>query len=195
MQLFGTVTSPYVRRVRIFAGALGLPVTMTDTATDAGQAALRTVTPLWKVPTVVLDDGAVLWDSRAILDALVRRHGAGPFRPMGERDGQLVLAVDGALDSAINVFYLAKDGVDVAAVPYLVKQRARVDAALGWVEGQLRDDAGFGDKCPGFPELALYTALGWMRFRRAWPVDEHPRLAAFQARWDAEPGWAATAPR
>lgn len=196
MHLHGSHTSPYVRRVRIFAEGLGLPMEMSDAATEAGQAALRAASPLWRVPTLAFPDGTVIWDSQAILVSLARRYGWGPFRPVtdADRESNLVLAVNGALDSAVNVFYLRKDGVDVAAVPYLVKQQARVDAALGWVEAQLRGD-GFFDGRPGYAELALYTTLGWMSFRNTWPVAAHPKLVAFQARWDAEPGWAATAPK
>jgi glutathione S-transferase len=196
MQLYGSSTSPYVRRVRVFAADLGLPLVLTDVATEAGQVALRRVTPLWKVPTVVFPDGTVQWDSHAILAAMVRRHGWGSFRPDGDpaREANLAAAIDGALDSAINVLYLEREGVDVAAVPYLAKQRARVDAAMAWVEGQLRDDGSFVDGGPGFAELALYTTLGWMTFRGTWPVADHPALVAFEARWDALPGWRATAP-
>lgn len=197
MHLYGSYTSPYVRRVRILAEGLGVPYEMSDVATEAGQAAMRAVNPLWRVPTAVFGPGDVVWDSQAILVSLVRRHGWGAFRPAADadREANLVNAINGALDSAVNVFYLKKDGVDVGAVPYLVKQRARVDAAMGWVEAQLRDDASFVDGRPGFAELALFTTLGWMRFRDTWPVAAHPALAHFHDRWEAEPGWQASAPR
>ena len=193
MQLFGSATSPYVRRVRIVADALGLTYGFTDVFTDAGQAAMRKVTPLWKVPAVELD-GKVLWDSQAILDALVRRHGWGPLRPMTDPEWEtnLILAVNGALDASVNVFYLRREGVDVDAVPYLVKQRQRVDSAMAWVADQLRGTS-FVDGRPGFAEIVLFTTLDWMRFRSTWDVAGHPRFAAFRDAW-AE-GWADTAPR
>ena len=52
MTLYGTTTSPYVRRVRVVTLELGLPLTWVDTFTDAGQAALRARSPVWKVPVV-----------------------------------------------------------------------------------------------------------------------------------------------
>jgi glutathione S-transferase len=55
IELFGTVTSPYVRRVRIVAHELGVSVARTDTADAPGQAALRAFNPLWKVPAARLD--------------------------------------------------------------------------------------------------------------------------------------------
>lgn len=195
MQLYGSYTSPYVRRVRIFAAGLGLVPAFTDVATEAGQAALRSVSPLWRVPVVRFDDGTVLWDSQAILEALARRHGWGPFRPVGdpEWESNLVLATNGALESAVNVFYLRRDGVDVDTVPYLRKQQERVDAALAWVEGQLRGTTFVEDR-PGFAELVLFTTLEWLAFRKTWEVAAHPRLEAFRARWAGHAGWAASAP-
>jgi len=193
VHLYGSPTSPYVRRVRIVADALGVPYGFTDVFTEAGQAAMRKVNPLWKVPAVELD-GKVLWDSQAILDALVRRHGWGPLRPPvdAEDELQLVLAVNGALDSSVNVFYLRREGVDVDAVPYLVKQQQRVGSALDWVADRLKGTS-FVDGRPGFAEIVLFTTLDWMRFRSAWDVAAHPRLDAFRLAWADR--WADTAPR
>ena len=66
--LFGTTTSPFVRRVRVVCLEKGLPFTLVPALTDEGQAALRAVSPVWKVPVVQLDDGGVVYDSRVILD-------------------------------------------------------------------------------------------------------------------------------
>lgn len=196
MRLFGSYTSPYVRRVRIFADAVGEPVELADVTTEAGAGALREVAPLRRVPVAQWEEGGFTWDSQAILEALVRRRGWGDFRPVTEveREGQFILAVNGGLDSAVNVYYLRRDGVDVESVPYLVKQQERVGAALGWAATQLRGPA-FGDGRPGFAEVVLFTTLEWMVFRNTWRVAESAPLAAFREFWAGYPGWAASAPR
>ena len=43
-------------------------------------------------------------------------------------------AVDTALESAIQIFYVDKDGFDPSTVPYLVKQRERVGSILVLLE-------------------------------------------------------------
>src|SRR4051794_15121738 len=125
MQLYGTVTSPFVRRVRVVLRELGIPFTLIDTAEAPGQAALRKLNPLWKVPTLVSAD-RVLFDSHLIIEDLFARHGQGALRLAAPeqrgRQKQLIAAIDGALESAINVFYLRREGVDVAAIPYCQKQ-------------------------------------------------------------------------
>src|SRR6478672_6182552 len=126
MKLYGTTTSPFVRRVRIVAAELGEPVELVDTATEEGTRALQAVTPLWKVPVAELD-GELLFDSRVICDALVAARGWGPLRPSVAADANLRTVADGALDSAINWFYLVRrDGAETD-LPYLRKQRERVD--------------------------------------------------------------------
>ncbi len=195
MKVYGTRTSPYVRRVYVVALELGLPVALVDVSGDAGQAALRSVSPIWKMPVAEID-GEVIWDSHAIVDYLMERHGHGPLRPIAGhwRESNLMHAIDGALDSAINVFYLKRDGIDVSKIPYMVKQQERVRNALDWLSRELRDDHFTDDPRFGLSELALYSALDWMRLRQAHPVADSPVLSAFLKRHADRPSLAATVP-
>jgi glutathione S-transferase len=180
MKLYGTLTSPYVRRVRAVAFELGAPVELVLTANPEGQAALREKTPIWKVPIAELD-GQLIFDSHSILDALLEQRGPGPLRratgPARIEEDNFIHVVDAALDSAIRLFYIKEANPD--EVPYLGKERDRVGSALSWVEARLcgswcSEQAGFG-----LAELALYTTLDWMRFRAAYAVEKHPALVRF----------------
>lgn len=197
MKLFGTVTSPFVRRVRIVAHELAMQVELIDTSTPDGQAELRRVTPIWKVPAALISD-RVVFDSRAIIDLLLDERGVHPLRRTTEatRITELNMhnAIDGGLESAIRVFYVRRDGHDIAPIPYLAKERDRVRSTMSWIESQLRgsyctEEAGFG-----LSEIALVTAIGWMRFRQAYPVDDHPQLAAFYDAWASRPSVQETLP-
>src|SRR6266545_7624920 len=143
MKLHGTTTSPYVRRVRVVAAELGVPLELSITASPAGQAALRALTPIWKVPIAEIG-GQVVFDSRVIIERLVREHGYGALRPPGAgtagwvREHNLISVVDAALDAAINVRYLELEGIEASRAPYLTKQRERAATCLGWLAGELR---------------------------------------------------------
>jgi glutathione S-transferase len=187
MKLYGTTTSPYTRRVRVVATELGVPFEWVSTATAEGEAELRRHTPLWKVPTAIFTEGGTertLWDSHVIIDYLISRQGLGPFRPAtgGEQwhERNLINAIDGALDAAINVFYLERDGVSATAASYLGKQTQRTAATLGWVESQLRGTTFFEDKRFSLADLALITTLDWLDFRKRYPISQHPKLVEFQ---------------
>lgn len=188
MILYGTVTSPYVRRVRIVALELGLAFELRDANVDAIQAELRAIAPAWKIPTVQFGDSTVLWDSSLINDELVRRHG---FIPALDTEGKQRLAVlDAALDAAISLFYMRRDGVDLSA-PYLRKQRERMDAAMDWITAEL--EAGRFGGALTLDTIAVVAALDWFDLRKTWPV-EAASLKALSAQWNVRPSFASTLP-
>lgn len=190
MKLYGSTTSPYVRRVRIVALEIGEPLELVDTATETGQAELRARSPVWKVPAAELD-GTFVLDSHVLIDELVSRRGA-PFRPSAEwslRDRNCANVIDTTLDSLIQRFYLLKDGVR-ETVPYLEKQTARAASAFSWLERNLtEEDAEFSPL-----GLALTTAIGWIRLRDAYPIERHGVLCRGAERLEARPSFAATRP-
>lgn len=201
-ELFGTTTSPFVRRVRVIAMEKNVPFTLVDINTPDGQARLRALSPIWKVPTARFADGVVALDSRVIIDLLCS-DGWAPLRAMPVQtaarvdEENVVNAIDETLLSLIRRFYLAKDHAPLEA-PWHVKDFARAKNALSWLEGRVREDkyvgafgAGHGF---GRAELALFTALQWMRFRKVVDVDQWPRLAAFEKAWRDRPSLAATLP-
>jgi glutathione S-transferase len=195
MQLYGTTSSPYVRRVRVVAKELGVAYERIDTATEAGQASLRDVSPIRKVPVAVID-GRTLRESHAIMDWLVTTRGFGglspPRDPWHERN--LIEAADAALDSMIHLFYLRRDGVAIDGTPYAIRQLDRTDAIFGWLAAQLAPDRRtFGDDF-GLAELAVITALDWMDFRRAYPTGRASGLVDLRAAWADRPSLSTTRP-
>lgn len=196
MKVYGTPTSPYVRRVRVVALELSVPVDLVDTRGPEGQAALRKVSPIWKVPVLVRDGREPLYDSHAITAALLRDHGPGALRvPVDpDEEANLVSVSESALDALTNVFQLEQGGADVSAVPYLAKQKDRAAACLGWIAARLRGPWLTADERLGMAEIALQVGLDWMAFRKRFPVDDDPRLAAFRAFHGRRPSFATTAP-
>ena len=156
MRLFGTTTSPYVRRVRIVALELSVPFELVDVFTEEGQAAMRQVNPLWKVPTVEID-GQVIFDSRVIDEHLMRHHGPGPLASLEPDDvgaRNVCSVIDGALDALINTFYLARDGVTGEQAAYVAKQHERAAASMAWLEARVDDVWLTRARAFGLPEIA-----------------------------------------
>jgi glutathione S-transferase len=178
IRLYGTVTSPYVRRVRIVADELGLPCELINTATDEGQAALRARSPIWKVPAAEID-GQLVIDSHAITDVLIERFGRGKLRLIAVDDVEArnaMAVIDAVSDSLINSFYLEKEGAKREQLPYLGKQHARAASAMAWLEQNVHEPFVTSRKEYGLPEIALGTTLDWMRFRNVYPFEQHARL-------------------
>ena len=204
LELYGTLTSPFVRRVRIVCLERSIPFTMVNTAVDEGQAALRRVSPIWKVPVAVFDDGRVVYDSRVIVDELCRDSWA-PLRPpsldiRGRADEENVITmVDDATLALVRRFYLQKDGAPVDA-PYLEKDHARALATMKALEDQLPSSSSSSSSSSlmvgaatarggveggfGRAELALVTALDWMDFRQTFDLTTTPKLNALRTHWN-----------
>lgn len=184
MQLYGTTTSPFVRRARVVAAELGEPVELVDTATDAGQAALREVSPIRKVPVAKLD-GKLLYDSHVIIDWLTLTRGWGSLAPPRDRwhEHNLINAIDAALDSVIQLFYLRRDGVAVDGSPFAQRQLDRTDAIFTWLGTQLAADGRSFTGSFGLTELALISALDWMDFRKTYPTERAIGVESVRAAW------------
>ncbi|MEJ7598666.1 MAG: glutathione S-transferase family protein [Kofleriaceae bacterium] len=110
MILVGQYDSPYTRRVAIALHLLELPFTRDTRSVFADADAMRTINPLGRIPSLVLDDGEVLIDSAAILDYLDDR--VGPERALLPAQGsqrrralQISALASGILDKAGTIIY------------------------------------------------------------------------------------------
>lgn len=70
MILVGQYDSPVTRRVAIALHYYGIPFTRDTRSIFSDAAAVGKISPLTRIPALVLDDGEVLIDSAAILDHL-----------------------------------------------------------------------------------------------------------------------------
>jgi glutathione S-transferase len=196
VRLFGTTTSPYTRKIRILTRAAGLDPTLVDTRSAEGADALARVAPLGKVPTLELDQGTprVLPDSGLIAAWLWSRHAptlraAGfDLSPDDWPERERLVVVEGALDAAINRFYLLRDKLPDQG--YVTRQAERVATALAALDARM----------PAFERplsaasLSLGCALDWMTFRSMADVTRYPRLATFRAAWHTSGIGAGTEP-
>lgn len=197
MKLYGTTTSPFVRRVRVVAAEVGEAVERIDTAPEAGQAALREVSPIRKVPVAVVD-GRTIYDSHQIIDWLVTTRGWHDLAPPRDvwQQCNVVNAIDAALDAVIQLFYLRRDGVAIEGSAYEKRQLERTDAIFAWLRTQLTADRRGFDAGGGFglAEVALVTTLDWMDFRKAYSTERASAVESVRAAWRERPSLASTRP-
>jgi glutathione S-transferase len=83
MLLIGMYDSPFTRRVAIALALLGYRFEHRSWSVGADFDRIREYSPLGRVPVLVLDDGAVLTESAAILDWLEHQPGGGMLLPAG----------------------------------------------------------------------------------------------------------------
>jgi glutathione S-transferase len=194
VRIYGTPTSPYARKVRILARAAGLAPAFVDTRVGDGAAALSRLAPVGKVPFVELELGRIMADSGLIAAWLWTHHepalrSAGfSLRPDDWDDRERLVIVEGALDAAINRFYLLRDKLPDQG--YVTKQKERVDATLGWLDKHMAPFA----RPLSAAALSLGCALDWMVFRSVVDLTRFPRLVAFRDAWKSSRVGAGTEP-
>lgn len=185
MKLFDSSSSPFVRKVNVVIHALGLQdrVERLDQRAhpvDRDQNLVRH-NPLGQVPALVLDDGAVLTDSRVICEYLDSLAGGHIFPPVGPARWNALTwqsQADGLLDAALLLRYeghtrpaaLRWDGWEQAQWAKIDSVLAAMDAAAPSFETRL--DIG---------TLSCACALAYLDFRFA----EHP----WRGRWPAAAQW------
>lgn len=183
LRLLGTTTSPYTRKVRILLTAAKLPFTLVDTREDDGSALLVRLGPIGKVPVLLFGEGdaaEALPDSGLIAQRLWAEHApvlrdAGfVLDPAAWPDRTMQTVVEGALDAAINRFYLKRDGF--ADTGYVARQRDRVEHILKWLDDKIT----LARPCVA-SALSLGCALDWMVFRKA--AELPAGLVAFREAW------------
>jgi glutathione S-transferase len=108
--LIGQYDSPFVRRTAIALNLYGFAYEHRPWSVWANEAELAKVSPLRRVPVLVLDDGEALVDSVSILDYLDER--IGPERALYPTAGALrrqalriTALATGVGDKAVSLFY------------------------------------------------------------------------------------------
>jgi glutathione S-transferase len=173
--------SPFGRKIRIAAAILGLAERIEIVVADTNdpQDSLRRQNPLGKIPTLLLEDGSALYDSRVIVEYLDFLAGGGRIIPAapGPRFNALTrqALADGIMDAALLQVYETRfrdPGQYVAK--WLDHQAAKVERSLADLEAALPADAG------DVGAIALACALGYLdlRFAGRWRA-AHPRLVAW----------------
>ena len=177
LTLIGQFDSPFVRRVGIALTHAGIAFTHLPWSAFGDARRLRAVNPLIRVPTMVLEDGAVVVDSHAMLDHIDRRS-AVAMRPTGgpERDAALRLEglAVGLAEKAVSLFYEVRLHGEVSAVwaGRCREQIASVAAALEAEAARRPSPHWIGD---ALSHADIAMACAWRFVREA-----HPGLLAEQ---------------
>ena len=192
-------SSPFGRKVRIGASVLGLDGTIAIELADTANPAdtVRRQNPLGKIPTLLLEDGTTLFDSRVILEYLDHRAGGGRIIPSGSAARfaalRLQALADGILDASILAVYEGRWRPAERHEPkWLDHQAGKITRALAALEAA----PPALDNPPDVGQITLACALAYrdFRFGEGWRK-EHPRLVAWLENFArAVPAFAATKP-
>ena len=171
MKLIGSLTSPYVRKVRIVMAEKRLDYQLELEDVWTSERIVHS-NPLGKVPCLVMEGGEAVFDSRVIVEYVDTLSPVGKLIPERGRERAEVRTWEALADGAIDAAILARledtwhgRGAGERSAAWIERQMDKVNASLAAM------GKGLGDKpyCSGIhfalSDIAVGCALGYLDLR------------------------------
>ena len=198
MKLYYSPTSPFVRKVNVFASEAGLAEKIEWVKTNPWQAEdiLTAENPLSKIPTLITDDGKVIYDSRVICEYLDTLHDGNKFHPENSDERWQVLRMqalaDGILEAGIARFLEKKRSAEQQSIDWDNTQREAIERGLDYLESTVAEWGNHLD----IGVITIACTLGWLDFRipnEDWRV-KRPQLKTWFIEFSKRESMLATMP-
>jgi glutathione S-transferase len=201
MKLFWSSRSPFVRKVMVFAHETGLADRIeriqTIVAPTKPNAEVMALNPLNKLPTLILDDGRALYDSRVICEYRDGLHDGPrlfPAEPSARFEALRGQALGDGMKDFLLVWLSERSRPAPQQSPELI---AACRTKLTTVLDALEREAPSLTAAPfSIAHIAIGCALGYADFRfngETWRTGR-PQLAAWAETIHARPSFQATQP-
>jgi glutathione S-transferase len=202
MKLLGSLASPYTRKVRVVLAEKKIDCELEIVDVQPIENAVNASNPLGKVPTLVLDDGTALYDSRVIADFLDARSPISRLIPEETRDRVAVrrweALADGVLDAGLLVRYEGQREKRERSKAWTDKQLARMHRGLAVMARDLAERPWCHGERYSLADIAVGCCLGWLDFRKPGEVDWHAQYASLAQHYRKlmeRPAFAETVPQ
>lgn len=201
MKLIGSLTSPFVRKVRVVLAEKKIDYEFVLDSPWTAETKVGELNPLGKIPVLVLDDDSTLFDSRVIVEHLDHAAPNNRLLPNPNRERMQVKRWE-ALGDGI---------CEAAALAFLEAKRPESERSQGWIDRQrekiircmevVSEDIGDRHWCHGnsfsLADVAIGCALGYLLFRFpdiGWRT-QHPNLGRMYDKLLHRPSFAETVPQ
>lgn len=201
MKLIGSLTSPYVRKVRIVFFEKKVDVDLEIENVWAADTKITHYNPLGKVPCLLLDDGEAIYDSRVIAEYVDTLSPVGRLIPTESRERATVKTWEALADGIKDAGILAR--LEATLRPperqspvWVDRQIGKMKAALEQMSRKLGDNAWCHGNQMTLADIAVGCALGYLLFRFpniAWQA-QYPNLDALYQKLAQRPSFIETAP-
>lgn len=169
MKLIGSLTSPYVRKVRVVMAEKKLDYQLELENVWSPDTQIQQYNPLGKVPCLVMEDGGALFDSRVIVEYLDTLSPVARLIPQTGRDRAAVKCweaiADGVLDACVTIVKEKQRPEGQRSDDWITRQYGKISAALTAMDSSLGDNV----HCMGvnytLADIAVGCALGYLDLR------------------------------
>ena len=201
MKLIGSLTSPYVRKVRIVFLEKKVDIDLELENVWAADTKIALNNPLGKVPCLLLDDGEVLYDSRVIAEYADTLSPVGKLIPVGSRERATVKTWEALADGIGDASILARlettlRPVEQQSPAWLERQMDKINTGLSQMSKELGENTWCHSNQMTLADIAVGCALGFLLLRFpniAWQA-QYPNLDTLYQKLMQRPSFAETAP-
>jgi glutathione S-transferase len=184
MKLIGSLASPYVRKVRVVLAEKKLDYEFELEDVWAADTTIDKLNPLGKVPSLIMEDGNVMIDSRVMVEYLDTLTPVCKLLPPNGRDRADIKCwealADGMLDAAVSVrLERIKRPVEQQSEEWMARQMRKVHLGLASLSEKLGEQPYCAGNHYTLADVAVGCTLGWLSFRFpdiGWR-DEYANLA------------------
>lgn len=170
MKLIGSLTSPYVRKVRIVFSEKKVDVDLELENVWAADTKITNSNPLGKVPCLIPDDGEVIYDSRVIAEYADALSPVSKLIPADNRERASVKTWEALADGIMDAGILARlertlRPAEQQSQTWVDRQMAKIDTALREMSEQLGDNPWCHGNQITLADIAVGCAIGYLLFR------------------------------
>ena len=173
MKLYGSQTSPYVRRIRLLLASTPHEFVNLNIFAGVDRETLAAINPALRIP--MLQDGdRAIFDSAVIYRYLAAKLGLAALSWYQENQLTVINAVN---DSLVMLLQCNRSGFNTNDDKLFFNlQRERVATSLFVLEQQAANGE-FANW--DYVAMALYSLVDWTLFRELMELDDYPALLAF----------------
>lgn len=203
MKLIGSLTSPYVRKVRVVLAEKKLECQFISEDVWNSQTRIAESNPLGKVPCLIMEGGEAVFDSRVIVEYMDTLSPVGKLIPSSGRERVEVKTWEALADGVMDAAVLARLEATWDGRRPVERSQAWIDRQMSKVHAGLKAmSLGLGDRayCSGIhlslSDIAVGCALGYLDFRFShidWR-NQYPNLERLQEKLMARPSFQETRP-
>ena len=169
MKLIGSLTSPYVRKVRIVLAEKKIEYEFELDSPWSPGSNVPNINPLGKIPVLVLDEDTVLFDSRVISEYLDNVAPNNKLMPAPNRERTEVkrweALADGICDAAALIFLEKKRPAERQDPEWIARQESKLIRGLDYMAEQLGEHTWCMGTHFSMADIATGCALGYLAFR------------------------------
>jgi glutathione S-transferase len=202
MKLIGSLSSPYVRKVRVVLAEKKLDYQLELENVWAPETTIQQLNPLGKVPCLIMEDGYAMQDSRVIVEYLDAVSPVCKLLPPNGRERADIKCwealADGVLDAGVLV-RLERNlrPKEQQSEQWIARQLQKVELGLASMSERLDDGAWCAGNHYSLADVAVGCCLGWLSFR--FPeIDwrsKHPNLGRLFDKLSERPSFKDTVPQ